>query len=76
MVLEGSPHIHDIEDIEELSPELDDNQFASGLTLSYGRVLYEREIEVVEGRASKGVSPQGAETSLVWTSSPRAMDGD
>jgi hypothetical protein len=68
-------HIHDVEYIEELSPELDVDQFASGFSPSYGRVLYNRHVEVVEGRSSKGVPPQGAKTPVIGPGSSRDIDG-
>ena len=43
---------------------------------SDGRVLYEGDVEVVEGWAAEGVSSQSAEASLIGAGSACDVDGD
>lgn len=58
-------HGNDIEDVEELRSELEIHALGATFPATNGRVLDEREIEVIERRSSKRISSQGAEAALV-----------
>src|SRR4029077_12952873 len=66
----GKPHVDYIEQIEELSAELDGHAFRAGGPPSEGRVLYQCEVVVVIGGSTKGIAAQRAKASLIRPSTP------
>src|SRR5271168_1160028 len=59
------PHVHDIEQIEELSAKLQIEQLDPALALPEWRVLDEGKIVIVISRPAKRIPPQSAEAPVV-----------
>src|ERR1700729_1720006 len=70
------PHVHDVEEIKKLSPELKVCEVGSGTSSSYRRVLYQREVVVVIGWPSKGIPSESSKPSLIRASTARNINRD
>ena len=69
-------HVDDIEEVEELTAELEVYKLGSAFAVAKGRALDEREIVVIKGRPPEGIAPQRSEPALVRSRAASHVDGD
>jgi len=68
------PHVHDVEHVEKLSPELQVGEFSSRSPSSDRRVFDQRKVIIVIGRPTKGIPSESAKAPTIWARSSRNVN--
>src|ERR1700678_3710717 len=72
----GQAHVDDVEEIEELGPELEIHALCSAAAIAEGRAFDEGEVVVIVCRTAEAVAAKGTEDALIGAGTTGDIDGD